>query len=101
MNNRLEFDKILRAIPGNPNVYFQPPGKEDMKYPAIKYSLEDLPNNYADDLVYKQDVYYQVIVLDKNPDNDIYKHVSRLPGSRFVRHYTADNINHYVFRIHF
>lgn len=101
MNNRLEFDKVLRAIPGNPNVYFQPPGDEGMKYPAIKYSLDDLPNNFANNNVYMQSTYYQVIVLDKNPDGDIFKHVSRLPGCSFINHYKADNINHYVFRIYY
>ena len=99
MNKRLQLHEKLCELIGSRNVYFQPPGKEGMKYPAIKYSLEDLNNDFANNNVYKQSTYYQVIVLDKNPDGDIFKHVSRLPGCSFINHYKADNINHYVFRI--
>lgn len=92
-----EFEKIL----GSKNVYFQPPQSVQMKYPAIRYSLFNIENDFANDSVYKQDLAYEVIVIYKDPDSDIPRKISRLPRCRFNRNYTADNLNHDVFTLYF
>ena len=96
---RLEFHEILCNILGSRNVYFQPPASVKMKYPAIKYSRYDIENTPADNLTYKQSYFYQVTVIDSNPDSEIVHKVSRLPMCTFDRHYAADNLNHDVFTI--
>ena len=70
-----------------------------MEYPAIRYSREDIENTSADNLTYKQDRFYQIIVIDRDPDSEIVHKVSRLPMCIFDRHYTSDNLNHDVFTI--
>lgn len=81
------------------NVYFQPPVGIVMQYPAIRYSVTDINNTFADDGVYKQDRIYEVTVIDKDPLSPIVDAVSRMPGCRFNRHYDANGLNHDVFII--
>lgn len=99
LKKRLELHEILCDILGTRNVYFQPPASLKMEYPAIRYSREDIENTSADNLTYKQDRFYQIIVIDRDPDSEIVHKVSRLPMCIFDRHYTSDNLNHDVFTI--
>lgn len=101
MGNRLELHNILCDILGTRNAYFQPPESVQMSYPAIVYSRDDVENFHANNKVYSQYTMYQVIVIDKNPDSEIVKKVSRLPLCSFDRHYKADNLNHDAFILYF
>lgn len=99
MSRRLELHEILCGILGTRNVYYQPPESVKMKYPAIVYSREDIENTSADNLTYKQSYFYQVTVVDANPDSEIVHKVSKLPRCIHDRHFTSDNLNHDVFTI--
>ena len=99
--SRLELQKLLEHLLGSRNVYFQPPSSIKMSYPAIKYDLTRLENTFANNVVYQQNTAYEVIVIDKNPDSEIVKRISSLPLCRWLRHYTADNLNHDVFVLYF
>jgi len=99
MDSRLEFHEILADILGSRNVYFQPPESLKLEYPAIIYSRNNIENRFADNDVYLQNHRYQVIVVDKDPDSIFVEAVSKLPTSRFDRHYTSDNLNHDVFTV--
>lgn len=101
MGSRLELQTMLEELLGSRNVYFQPPESIKMKYPAIVYSRDDITNDSADNLVYKQSYFYQLIVIDEDPDSEIVEKVSKLPKCRFIRHYTADNLNHYIFTLYY
>lgn len=101
MRDRLELHELLCGLLGNRNVYFQPPSSVQMKYPAIVYSRDDIENTFADNTVYTQNYAYQITVIDKNPDSEIVGKVSMLPACRFERHFTADNLNHDVFKLYF
>lgn len=101
MGNRLNLSAKFKEILGSDNVYFQPPASIKMRYPAIVYSLKNLGNTHANDSVYRQLPEYQVIVIDPNPDSEIMSKISMLPYCRFDRAFTADNLNHFVFSIHY
>ena len=101
MDRRAELGKIFREILGSGNVYFQPPGSTQMKYPAIRYERSDMEIKHADNGNYNRRVRYTVTVIDSNPDSDIVNQVSMLPLCRFERHYEQDNLNHDVFEIYF
>lgn len=101
MSSRLELQTVLENILGSRNVYFQPPSTVQMKYPAIRYSRDDINNNFANDDPYLQNLSYEVIVIDKNPDSLIVEAVSKLPKCRFQRHYEAENLNHDVFKLYY
>lgn len=99
MASRLELHALLRLIV--PNVYYQPPPSVRMNYPAIVYSRKNIDNTFANDSVYKQDHFYELIVIDKNPDSVYVETISKLPKCNYDRHYTADNLNHDVFTIYY
>ena len=99
MKDKPKLDNLLRQLCDN--VYFQPPTSLQMKYPAIKYSIDDLGNTFADDQVYKQSWFYELIVIDKYSLSEIAQKVSKLPKVKFVTSYTADNLYHYVYRIYY
>lgn len=107
MNRRLMLHERLCKALGCPNrgsecrVYFQPPSTVKMKYPAIVYALDDIQNTFANDGVFLSDKKYSVIVIDTDPDSSIVDKVAEMPTSRFNRHYTKDNLNHYVFEVFF
>lgn len=101
MSSRLELQTMLEELLGSRNVYFQPPESIKMKYPAIVYSRSVIVNTSADNSVYSQSHFYQLIVIDEDPDSEIVEKISKLPKCRFDRHYTADNLNHDIFTLYY
>lgn len=99
-SRRIAFRNYLKNKTGVENLYFQPPESIKMQYPAIVYSISRVDNKFAMNNNYLQFIAYQVIVIDKNPDSDIFKKMSRLPKCAFNRSYTVDNLNHFVFTIY-
>jgi len=101
MGRRLELHEMLCEALGSRNVYFQPPASKVMEYPCIRYNLYDIDNVYADNLPYLQNIGYQITVIDRDPDSEIVERVSKIPGIRFNRFYTADNLNHTIFILYY
>lgn len=101
MASRLNLQLLLENLLGSRNVYFQPPESVKMKYPAIVYALEDIDNSYADNGVYSSHRKYSVTVIDEDPDSPFIDMVAVLPTCRFNRHYTSDNLNHWVYSLYF
>lgn len=101
MVKRLELHQKLVDILGSGNVYFQPPSTLIMKYPAIRYKRSDISNTYAENNVYMQSYHYDLTVIDRDPDSEIVKKISTLPGIKWKQHYTSDNLNHDVFTIYY
>lgn len=99
MRNRLTLQEYLENILGSENVYFQAPTSGKMHYPAIVYKLSNIDNTYADDGVYASSKQYEITVIDKNPDSDIYDRVNQIQSARFNRAFVSDNLNHWVFTI--
>lgn len=103
-DKRLELDrtlrKVMREMVGLENVYFQPPANLLMKHPAIRYERSDIENTPADDRPYAQHTFYDVTVIDENPDSLLVYAIASLPRCRYGRHYKADNLNHDTFTIY-
>lgn len=101
MGRRLELQKILVEILGSNEVYFQPPPTVQMKYPCIVYRRDYVMTRYANDHPYSHRKRYQVTVIDRDSDSEIPDKVGELPLSAHERFYTADNLNHDVFKLFF
>lgn len=101
MDSRLNLQYLLEDIIGSENVYFQPPESVKMKYPAIVYKLDRIVSLYAGNDVYISYDYYSVVVIDANPDSEIVHEVASLSTSKFERHYTSENLNHWSFSLYF
>lgn len=99
MGQRLDLQTLLETLA--PNVYFQPPVNEQMKYPCIVYQRDYDRTDYADNAPYSRTLRYVVTVIDRDPDSPIPDKVGSLPMSTFNRFYTADNLNHDVYTIFF
>lgn len=101
MAQRLELQDILVDILGSDNVYFQPPPTVKMEYPCIVYHRDYELSEFADDFPYKRRKRYMVTVIDRDPDSDIPDKVAGLPLCVYDRFYTADNLNHDVYKLFF
>lgn len=100
-DRREQLGKLLRSILGSNEVYFQRPESKKMDYPAIVYALSGIPSLYADDGVYLSGRKYSVTLIDKDPDSPFVEKIAALPTCRFDRPYRADNLNHWVFTLHY
>ena len=83
------------------HVYYQPPATLLMNYPAIRFKRSDIRNTFADNEVFKQSHFYQLTVIDRDPDSEIVEKVSKLPKVRHTQHYVSDNLYHDVFTIYY
>lgn len=101
MAPRLDLQQMLKTILGSDHVYFQPPPTVQMSYPAIVYKLDDIPKKTAGNSVYKVDRKYQITVIDRNPDSEVYDALIRMPRSTFERHFIAEGLNHFVLTLFF
>jgi hypothetical protein len=96
---RAEFHAMLEDILGTENVYFQPPVDKKMVYPCIRYELDDVDVEHADNIPWRSDKRYLVTIIDRNPDSAIPDKVAALPMCSFSRHYRASGLNHHVFNL--
>lgn len=101
MAPRLELHAILVNILGSNNVYFQPPASIQLQYPCIIYKRDNAVTLHADDKPYMMSTRYQITVIDRNPDSEIPSAIAALPMCIFDRFYTADNLNHDVYKLFF
>ena len=96
---RLTLQTKLEDLLGSKHVYYQPPENLKMEYPAIRYSKSDEEDIYANNIKYISMSVYDLVVIDKKPDNPVIKKLLELPYSEFDRHYVADGLNHDIIRI--
>lgn len=99
MGQRLDLQTLLLAI--CPNTYFQPPESIQLVFPCIVYKRDWAVTNFADDRPYKHVKRYQVTVIDRDPDSGIPSQIAALPMCVFDRHFTADDLNHDVYKLFF
>lgn len=101
MADRLDLQSELEKLLGNRNVYYQPPVNLSMNYPAIRYTKTGIIPNFADDKVYTKRNSYELIVIDRDPDNPVIDKLLEFPYCSFDRHYVSDNLNHDVFTLYY
>lgn len=101
MASRLKLQEELETLLGSKNVYYQPPETLKIEYPAIIYSKDDIKKVSADNTAYTLHNRYQIIVIDKRPDNPVVNKILRLPMSDFNRSYKSDNLYHDVLNLYY
>lgn len=82
------------------NLYFQPPTGTSMEFPCIVYSRQKIDQKKADNIKYKTDVIYKVIIIDRDPDSAIVNAVAQLPNTTHTGFYTKNNFNYDVFTMY-
>lgn len=101
MGQRAELHAILTDILGTDSVYFSPPPSVYLKYPCIVYRRDYELKQFADDIPYSRRKRYQVTAIALDPDSDIPDKIAELPLCVYERFFTADNLNHDVFKLFF
>jgi hypothetical protein len=101
MGLRTDLHTLLKSILGSDHVYFQPPPTVQLTYPCIVYKRDDVRTMFADDKPYRRSKRYLLTIIDRNPDSNIPDKIGELPKCVFDRFYTADNLNHDVYKIFF
>lgn len=100
MGRRLDkLHPLLLAI--TEHVYFQPPPTKQMEYPCIVYHRDNENAEHADNFPYTRKKRYQVTVIDPDPDSELPDKVGELPLCVFDRFFTADQLNHDVYKLFF
>lgn len=72
-----------------------------MAYPCIVYSISKIPTTFANNKPYNHQTGYQLIIMDRNPNSLLMSKIAELPMCVFERHYTKDNLNHYVYNLYY
>lgn len=102
MGRQLKLHEELCDILGSRNVYFQPPETVKMEYPCIVYSRADGDTKFANDMPYTFERRYNVTIIDPDPDSKIIEKMAyNFPKCIYDRHFTADNLNHDIFKIYY
>lgn len=101
MNDRLSLQKKLEELLGSNNVYYQPPESIKIQYPAILYFKSRIETKKANDSTYSKTTRYEVIVIDKKPDNPVIDKLLELPYCSYDRPYKSNNLNHDVLVLYF
>lgn len=100
MVQRLDFQEMLELLLGSPNVYFQPPSNLQLQYPCVIYHRDTADTAFAGNMPYRYTKRYLLTYIDRNPDSPFPDKLAKLPYCVFDRFYTADNLNHDVFRLY-
>lgn len=102
MASRLNLHEELCEILNSTNAYFQPPHSLIMKYPCVRYSLDEPNQTYANDSNYNLTKRYDGVVIDRDPESDIaYKILAHFPMCRLGKPYVANNLNHFPFTLYY
>ena len=101
MASRLDLQSKLEELLGVKNVYYQPPETVKMSYPAIVYSRKNIKQTFANNSMYMKDNCYEIIVVDRKPDNEVIDKLLSLPYCSYDRGYKSDNLNHDVLTIYY
>ena len=98
---RLDLQKLLEDLLGYRHVYYQPPENLKMEYPAIRYSKSDITSHYASNKKYFSNDAYDLVIIDRKPDNPVINKLLELEYTDFDRHYVSDNLYHDIIRIYY
>lgn len=101
MASREALQDKLESLLGSENVYYQPPPTLKMVYPAIVYSKSRIDTKKANDSTYSRTVRYDIIVIDKRPDNPVINKLLDLQYCSYDRNYKSDNLNHDVLTLYY
>lgn len=99
MVSRLKLHDVLLTF--NKKVYYQPPASKKMEYPCIRYKLDKLDTEHANNKTYMFHNRYQITIIDEDPDSEMVDKIKMMPLCVFDRHYTSDNLNHWVFKLYY
>lgn len=88
---------ILVDILHSDKVYYNPNESVRMSYPCIRFNLNGIRKDSADDGAYMKHRTYTIVLIHRDPDNLVVNDILDLPMCSFDRSYVVDNLYHFVF----
>ena len=83
-------------------VLFQPPPTVQMEYPAIVYTRKSTYTTNADNRTYKSDRFYQIQVIDPNPDTPLIDAIlNNFQMIKHVNNFKNNNLNYDMFDLYY
>lgn len=101
MADRIDLQTKLEETLGSKNVYYQPPASIKIHYPAIIYHRTGIEKRYADNKSYLHGNKYTISVIDVNPESPFPDIISEFDFCSFVRAYTDNGLNYWIFELYF
>ena len=101
MGQRSDLHSLLVECLGAPHVYFQPPVDIEIVKPCIVYNHSYEDADYADNLLYRHSVRYEVTYISRRTDEKVLERIRNLRYSSFNRFFVSDDINHHTFNVYF
>lgn len=102
-SNRTKMQSMLEMLQTKagetPHVYYQPPETVKMSYPCFVYNLDDNDSMYANNVPYLNRDVYNVTYITRSPEPVLAESMRTMPKTKFIRHFTSDNLHHFVFTI--
>ena len=87
---------------GAKKTLFQPPPDAHLEYPAIVYTRKSTFTLAADNKNYTGHTYYQIEVIDANPDSTLVAALlDKFQMIKHVNNFKTNNLNHDVFNLYY
>lgn len=83
------------------DVYFQPPESLKIVKNCIVYHRDYEKAFFAENLPYGRTKRYQITYISQDPDDSVKDGIEALPMCVFDRFFTANNLNHDVYKLFF
>lgn len=100
MTDRIKLQKVLSSLLSSDHVYYDPPENVKLRYPCFIYSDENPSIRNANNKLYTYMRAYNIIYIDKNPDNDMtQKMFETFQYVRAGSSYVTEGLHHYTFDI--
>lgn len=99
LSNRLKLQTMLEMVLKTKNVYFQPPPSFKMEYECLVYELVGYDTRHADNVIYMGKDHYKLTFITRNPVPP--EGLLGLPYCSFDRHYTSNNLHHFVYNLYY
>ena len=97
MERRYELNDALKKVLGSNNVYFQPSENIKLNYDCIIYKKGKAKKFRANNNIYINKDFYELLVISKKPDNHIVDELEK--SFKYCEHqtsYTANGLYHSV-----
>lgn len=101
-SRRVDLQKELEHLLGSKEVYFQPPNKITMRYPAIVYHLDRIDTRSSDNQHYALFTRYSLVFMTKDPDSPTTAEILlHFPRSSLDRSERSGNLYHHYFTLYY
>lgn len=85
------------AVGETPHVYYQPPENVKLVYPCFVYSSDGITVIHSNGKPYLHYDEYVITYITKQASPLMVKSMINLPRISYDRHFTSENLHHYVF----